>query len=142
MSKARTSDCILDKGLQVLVVDDSRTSCEIVVRILKNIGFNGVESCQNGAEALVRLRTLKFGALVTDLEMSPMSGLDLISCVRSDPMLHQIPVILMTAKYDQLSNMVRHKIVSGADIHILKPFTPAALLEKLQTHFAIDNVLE
>src|SRR6185312_16773359 len=129
MSKARTSDRILDKSLRILVVDDSRTSCEIVVRILKNIGFDSAESCQHGAEALVRLRTLKFGALVTDLEMSPMSGLDLISCVRSDPMLHQLPVILMTAKYDQLSSMVRHKVASGADIHILKPFTPSALLE-------------
>jgi CheY-like chemotaxis protein len=142
MSKARTSDRILDKSLRVLVVDDSRTSCEIVVRILKNIGFDSAESCQNGAEALVRLRTLKFGALVTDLEMSPMSGLDLISCVRSDPMLHQLPVILMTAKYDQLSNMVRHKVASGADIHILKPFTPSALLEKIQMRFAVDNFLE
>lgn len=142
MSKVRKSERILDKGLPVLVVDDSRTSCEIVVRILKKIGFNSSESCHDGTEALARLRTLKFGSVVTDLEMSPMSGLDLISCIRSDPMLHHLPAILMTAKYDQVSNMINNRIVSGADVHILKPFTPDALLEKINTHFAIDSVLE
>ena len=130
----------LDKGLPCLVVDDSHTSCEIVTRILKRIGFDQVDGCESGAEALNLLRTSQYGSVVTDLEMHPVSGLDLINCIRGDPNLEHIPIILMTARVDQASEMVRRGGIPRADIHILKPFTPDALLEKINAKFFAENV--
>ena len=139
METAR-SQRTLDKGLPCLVVDDSHTSCEIVSRILKKIGFAQVEGCESGAEALSRLRASQFGSVITDLEMHPVSGLDLINCIRGDQTLEHIPIILMTARVDQASEMVRRRGIPRADVHILKPFTSDALFEKLNAKFYAENV--
>ena len=139
MERGQRSERTLDKGLPCLVVDDSHTTSELVIRILRTIGFVQVSGCATGAEALALLRTSQYGSVVTDLEMSPMSGLDLISCIRNDQALAHIPIILMTARVDQVSTMVRQHKISKADIHILKPFTPKALLDKINAKFFVEN---
>jgi two-component system chemotaxis response regulator CheY len=125
----------LDLSLPALVVDDSSSVTSIVLKIVKNIGFQNVEAALNASAAMEKLRSSSYGLLVTDLEMAGMSGLDLIRCVRADQQLNQLPIVLMTARLQKVTEMVSKKELSGADIHILKPFTVESLRMKLEQRF-------
>jgi two-component system chemotaxis response regulator CheY len=125
--------------MPVLVVDDSRVNCEIVQKILRAIGFRETQSRLGAADALPELRSLRYGLLVTDLEMSPMSGVDLIKCIRSDKLISTLPVVLMTGNRSEASRMTLQQEVSDADIHILKPFTPDVFLKKLELKFDLQQ---
>lgn len=125
-------------NMPALVVDDSRVNCEIVAKIIKGVGFSEAKYCLSGAEALSELRTLRYGIVITDLEMTPMSGLDLINCIRNDQMIRTIPVVLMTGNEKEVARMVLQHEVSKADIHVLKPFTPDTLATKLSTKFSLE----
>jgi two-component system, chemotaxis family, chemotaxis protein CheY len=122
-------------------VDDSRVNCEIVARILRMIGFKDVDVCLSAADSLGSLRSLRYGVLVTDLEMSPMSGVDLIRCIRADKLINTLPVVLMTGNKAEAGRMALQGEISDADIHILKPFKPETLLEKLHWKFDLEQGL-
>jgi two-component system, chemotaxis family, chemotaxis protein CheY len=129
----------LSLDMPVLVVDDSRVTCELVMKILRAIGFRENQFRLGGAEALPELRSLRYGLLLTDLEMSPMSGVDLIKCIRSDKYISALPVVLMTGNRSEAARMTLQHVVSDADIHILKPFTPDTLIKKLESKFVVEQ---
>ena len=117
----------MDTWPAVLVVDDFRTMTEIIARLLKEIGVTEVDTVQDAEAALQRLRSKRYGLVLSDWEMQPMSGPELIATMRHDPMLSNIPVILVTAKSDRDSSWL-----SGGDGYIVKPFTRDALQEKMK----------
>ncbi len=115
----------------VLVVDDFHTMRKIIDRILREIGVTDVDCVNDGAAALERLRSKRYGLVLSDWEMQPMGGPELIANMRRDPTMSNIPVILVTAKTDRDASWL-----SGGDGYIVKPFTRDALRSKMEDVFS------
>ena len=111
----------------VLVVDDFRTMTEIMSRLLQQIGFTNVDRAHDGPSALAQLRSKNYGLVLSDWEMHPMDGPQLIKEMRLDPAISNIPVILVTARHNQ-----DHSWLAGGDGYIVKPFTAQSLREKIE----------
>jgi two-component system chemotaxis response regulator CheY len=114
--------------MKILVVDDFSTMRRIVRNLLKEIGYAEVEEAEDGAIAMQKLRSRKFQFVVSDINMPNMNGFELLRQVRADPMLKDIPVLLVTAeaKKEDIINAAQ----CGASGYIVKPFTKATLEEK------------
>ena len=79
-----------------LVVDDSMLIRHTVCRFLEERGFQ-VEAATNGLEALEMLATLEPDIIITDIQMPRMSGVELISALKSDPRTAQIPIVALSS---------------------------------------------
>ncbi len=113
----------------VLVVDDFKTTIKIVHTLLKQLGFQSMDEAASGEEALRKLRGGKFGLVISDWNMTPMTGIDLVRAMRADATLKSVPVIMITAEAKP-ENVATAKS-AGANGYILKPFNGPALKEKL-----------
>jgi two-component system chemotaxis response regulator CheY len=122
-----------DKSMNILVVDDYKTMLRIIRNLLKQIEYNNVEDATDGAEALAKLRSGNFGLVISDWNMEPMSGLQLLQEVRADNRLKHLPFIMVTAE-SKAENVVAAK-QAGVSNYIVKPFNAETLKEK------IDKVL-
>ena len=120
----------LDKTMNVLIVDDYKTMLRIIRNLLKQIDFNNVEEASDGAEALSKLRTGSFGLVISDWNMQPMTGLELLQEVRQDPRLKMLPFIMITAE-SKTENVVAAK-QAGVSNYIVKPFNAETLKEKIE----------
>ena len=113
--------------MSVLVVDNSRTMTKIMCNSLQQIGFTDIDRVHDGASALDHLRAKRYGLVLSDWEMQPMNGPQLIERMRNDLGISNIPVILVTAKHDQDQSWL-----AGGDGYIVKPFTAHSLREKIE----------
>src|ERR1700726_2917992 len=73
--------------MPVLVVDDYNTMVRIIRNLLKQLGFEDVDDAADGTTALARMRDRKYGLVISDWNMEPMTGYDLLPEVRADPNL-------------------------------------------------------
>ena len=119
----------VDKNMQVLVVDDYKTMIRIIKNLLKQLGFNNVEEATDGGSALQKLRDGSFGLVISDWNMEPMTGLQLLKEVRSDARLKEMPFIMVTAE-SKTENVIAAK-EAGVSNYIVKPFNAATLKAKL-----------
>ena len=119
----------MDKSTNVLIVDDYKTMLRIIRNLLKQIEFNNVEEASDGTEALTKLRAGKFGLVISDWNMEPMTGLDLLKEVRADARLKATPFIMITAE-SKTENVVAAK-QAGVSNYIVKPFNAETLREKI-----------
>jgi two-component system chemotaxis response regulator CheY len=126
----------LDRKLPALVVDDSRTMCGIMSRVLNQIGFATVDYATEGLDAILKLKSSRYGLLLTDLEMNPISGPDLIKLIWAEKEIPRIPAILTSSNRRSIAKEVSDSERSIADIYILKPFTAENLDRKLRETFA------
>ena len=113
----------------ILVVDDYKTMLRIIRNLLKQLGFDNVEDAQDGSAALQKLRDKTFGLVISDWNMEPMSGLQLLKEVRADVKLKDIPFIMITAE-SKSENVIAAK-EAGVNNYIVKPFNAATLKGKL-----------
>lgn len=120
----------MDKTINVLIVDDYRTMLRIIRNLLKQLDFNNVEEATDGAEALAKLRAGHFGLVISDWNMQPMTGLDLLREVRADARLKQMPFIMITAE-SKTENVIAAK-QAGVSNYIVKPFNAETLREKIE----------
>ena len=120
----------IDTSLDVLIVDDYKTMLRIIRNLLKQIGFENVEEASDGAEALAKLRARKFGLVISDWNMQPMTGLELLQEVRRDPKLKSLPFIMITAE-SKTENVVAAK-QAGVSNYIVKPFNAETLQGKIE----------
>lgn len=116
-------------SLKVLIVDDYKTMLRIIGNLLKQLGFHHVEEATDGTMALEKLRQGKFDLIISDWNMEPMSGLDLLKAVRSDITLKELPFIMVTAE-SKIENVVIAK-QAGVTNYIVKPFNAQTLKSKL-----------
>ena len=123
----------LDLSTPVLVVDDYKTMIRIVRNLLKQIGFNDIDDASDGTQALERLREKSYGLIISDWNMEPMTGYDLLKEVRADSSLKHIPFIMVTAEAKS-ENVVAAK-QAGVDNYIVKPFNAPTLKEKIESVF-------
>lgn len=126
---------VLDRRLPVLVVDDSRVMCEIMCRILKQAGFEATEYTTEAIDALVRMKSKVYGLLLTDLDMNPISGVELIRLIWTDNEIPPTPTILTSANRQNIARAVAESERGLADAYLLKPFTADVLDMKLKASF-------
>ena len=119
----------VDKNIPILIVDDYKTMLRIVRNLLKQIGFTNVEEASDGSAALQKLRDGNFRLVISDWNMEPMSGIQLLREVRQDHKLQKIPFIMVTAE-SKTENVVIAK-EAGVSNYIVKPFNAATLKSKL-----------
>jgi len=120
----------MDKNMNVLIVDDYKTMLRIIRNLLKQLEFDNVEEATDGAEALAKLRAGSFGLVISDWNMEPMTGLDLLKEVRADARLKHLPFIMITAE-SKTENVVAAK-QAGVSNYIVKPFNAETLREKIE----------
>ena len=120
----------VDKSMNVLIVDDYKTMLRIIRNLLKQIDFNNVEEAADGSEALAKLRAGQYGLVISDWNMQPMTGLQLLQEVRADARLKDTPFIMITAE-SKAENVVAAK-QAGVSNYIVKPFNAETLNEKIE----------
>ena len=121
----------VDKNMNILIVDDYKTMLRIIRNLLKQLGFDNVDEATDGSEALQKLRDKSYGLVISDWNMEPMTGLQLLREVRKDTKLKDTPFIMITAE-SKTDNVVAAK-EAGVNNYIVKPFNAATLKTKLVT---------
>ena len=119
----------VDKRTPILVVDDYKTMVRIVRNLLNQLGFQDVDEANDGATALAKLRARRFGLVISDWAMEPMTGLELLQQVRADPDLKTLPFIMITA--ENRKERVAKAEQAGANGYIVKPFTAETLNDRI-----------
>jgi len=114
----------------VLVVDDYNTMRRIVSNLLGQIGFHNIDEAEDGSSALRKLRQRSFGLVISDWNMKPMTGLELLKEVRADATLKATPFIMITAE-SKTENVVAAK-EAGVNNYIVKPFNADTLKKKIE----------
>lgn len=124
----------VDKKMPVLVVDDFPTMRKIIRNLLEQLGFNNMYEAENGADALRKMRDAggrgHFGLVISDWNMEPMTGLQLLKEVRADNTLKATPFIMVTAE-NKTENVIAAK-QAGVNNYIVKPFNAITLKQKIE----------
>ena len=121
----------VDTSMNVLVVDDYKTMVRIIGNLMKQIGFQNVDDALDGSTARHKLRAADFGLVISDWNMEPMTGLDLLREVRADGKLKHLPFIMVTAESKTENVIVAKK--AGVNNYIVKPFNADTLKSKLES---------
>ncbi len=123
----------MDKNMKILVVDDFSTMRRIVKNLLRDLGFTNTHEADDGSTAWPMLQSSDFDFVVTDWNMPGMTGIELLQKIRTDDRLKTIPVLMVTAeaKRDQIVAAAQ----AGVNGYVVKPFTAAALKEKIEKIF-------
>ena len=123
----------VDLSMPVLVVDDYKTMIRIIRNLLKQLGFEDVDDAADGSEALQKMRNRKYGLVISDWNMEPMTGYELLKEVRSDEGLARTPFIMVTAE-SKTENVIAAK-KAGVNNYIVKPFSAQTLKGKIDAVF-------
>jgi two-component system, chemotaxis family, chemotaxis protein CheY len=121
----------MNTSLPVLIVDDSPTMTRIISDLVRKVGFTEVDIAHDGHSALDQLRHKQYGLVLSDWEMQPMSGEELLNEMRQDKMIGKIPIIMVTATAGRGASRL-----AGAAAYLQKPFSEGDLKT------AIKRVLE
>ncbi len=120
----------VDMGMKVLIVDDYKTMLRIMRNLLKQLGFDNVEEAIDGTAAhAILTEDPNFGLIISDWNMEPMTGIELLRKVRSDDALKAIPFIMVTAE-SKSENVIAAK-EAGVSNYIVKPFNAETLKAKM-----------
>ena len=130
----------VDLSMPVLVVDDYATMIRIIRNLLRQLGFEDVDEASDGRAALAKLRQRKFGLVISDWNMEPMTGYELLQEVRADKNLFAMPFIMITAE-SKTDNVIAAK-KAGVNNYIVKPFNAATLKGKIDAVFEDVSVAE
>lgn len=125
----------LDLTMPILVVDDYKTMVRIIRNLLKQLGFNDVDDAADGAEALQKMRGREYGLVISDWNMDPMTGYELLKEVRTDESLRSTPFIMITAE-SKTENVIAAK-KAGVNNYIVKPFNAQTLKSKIDAVFGV-----
>ncbi len=123
----------VDMSMPVLVVDDYQTMIRIIKNLLKQLGFENVDEASDGKAALEKMQAAKFGLVISDWNMEPMTGYELLCEVRADDRLKGTPFIMVTAE-SKTENVIAAK-KAGVNNYIVKPFNAATLKSKIESVF-------
>lgn len=119
----------VDMNMNVLIVDDYKTMLRIVENLLKQLGFKNILQATDGTMALRMMRESNFGLVISDWNMEPMTGLQLLKEVRADAKLKSVPFIMVTAE-SKVENVAAAK-EAGVNNYIVKPFNAETLKTKI-----------
>jgi two-component system, chemotaxis family, chemotaxis protein CheY len=123
----------LDKTMNVLVVDDYKTMIRIVRGLLQQLGFSNIDDAADGEAALEKIRQKEYGLILSDWNMQPMTGYELLKAVRGQARTKEIPFVMVTAEVKTENVIAARK--AGVSNYIIKPFTLQVLKQKLTAVF-------
>jgi two-component system chemotaxis response regulator CheY len=119
----------VDKKAPVLVVDDYQTMVRIIRNLLKQLGFENVDEAADGREALEKMKKTQYGLVISDWNMEPMTGYELLREVRANEILKPTPFIMVTAE-SKTENVIAAR-QAGVNNYIIKPFNAQTLKAKI-----------
>lgn len=120
----------VNKNINILIVDDYTTMLRIIKNLLKQLGFNNVDEATDGTVALEKIKAKEYGLVISDWNMEPMTGLELLKQVRaSEAAFKNVPFIMVTAE-SKTENVVAAK-QAGVNNYIVKPFNAETLKTKI-----------
>ena len=120
---------MVDKSMNILVVDDYATMRRIIKNLLKQLGFSNIYEAADGQQALGVIAETNFGLIISDWNMEPMTGLELLKSVRADDKTKHMPFIMVTAE-SKTENVIAAK-QAGVNNYIVKPFNAETLKTKM-----------
>ncbi len=123
----------VDHSMPVLIVDDYKTMIRIIRNLLKQLGFANVDEAGDGSAALDMIRQKQYGLVMSDWNMEPMTGYELLREVRSDDRVSTTAFIMVTVK-SKTENVIAAK-KAGVNNYIVKPFNAATLKSKIDAVF-------
>ena len=121
----------VDMNMNILVVDDYNTMLRILKNLLKQLGFLNVKDALDGTQALNMLNSEKFDFIISDWNMEPMTGIELLREVRKTDKLKHLPFIMITAE-SKTENVIMAK-QEGVSNYIVKPFNAETLKGKMES---------
>ena len=119
----------VDPNMPILIVDDYKTMLRIIRNLLRQLNFTNIEEATDGSMALRKLREAPFSLVISDWNMEPMTGIQLLREVRADEKLKHIPFVMITAE-SKSENVIAAK-EAGVSNYIVKPFNAETLKGKL-----------
>ena len=123
----------LNPSMPVLVVEDYKTMVRIIRNLLRQLGFEDIDDASDGTAALKKMHDKRYGLVISDWHMEPMSGYDLLRHVRANPGIETTPFIMVTAESKTESVIAAKK--AGVNNYIVKPFTAQTLKAKIEEVF-------
>ena len=123
----------VDLSMPILVVDDYTTMIRIIRNLLRQLGFEDIDDACDGSLALAKMRDKRYGLVISDWNMEPMTGYEFLKQVRADPALAPVPFIMVTAE-SKTENVIAAK-QAGVSNYIVKPFNADTLKSKIEAVF-------
>lgn len=120
----------------ILLVDDDASIRETTADLLTFAGFH-VVTATGGLDAIERLNRQRVDLILSDIVMPRGDGYELLACVRSEPNLNSIPIVMLSAKADKSD--IRRGMVGGADDYLTKPFQPDELIAVIRNQLEKRN---
>lgn len=117
----------VDKTMDILIVDDYKTMLRIIRNLLKQLGFNNVDEATDGTEALEKIASKQYGLIISDWNMEPMTGIELLRKIRASN--NNTPFIMVTAE-NKTENVLAAR-EAGVNNYIVKPFNADTLKQKM-----------
>jgi two-component system, chemotaxis family, chemotaxis protein CheY len=114
-------------SMPILIVDDYNTMVRIVRNLLRQLGFSNIDEASDGAAALAKLRTKDYALVISEANMSPMTGAELLERVRGGERGRETPFLMLAD--DAAEAALARAGASGA---IVKPFTAQSLKATLE----------
>jgi len=119
----------VDPNIHVLVVDDFETMRRVIKNLLKQLDFQNVDEAESAEQALTMLRGKDYGLVISDWDMDPMTGLDLLQEVRANNQLKNLPFIMVSAGNQE--EKAKIAAAAGVSAFVAKPFSAEALKGKI-----------
>ena len=121
--------------MKILVADDSRVMRQIVIRTLRQAGYDDhdIVEAEDGADALAKVSSEKPDLVLSDWNMPNMTGIDLLKAIRAEASLKGLPVLMVTAENNR--DQIIAAAQAGVNGYIVKPFTAQTLKEKIEKIF-------
>jgi adenylate cyclase len=114
----------------ILVVDDDPVIQKLLAVNFEMEGYHVITG-SDGEEALALVAAERPGAVVLDVMMPKVDGIEVARRIKADPSTSSIPVLLLSAKAQ--AKDITEGLDAGADAYITKPFEPVELLERVAT---------
>ena len=120
----------VDMNMNILIVEDFKSMRRIINQLLKQLGFSNVDEAEDGSSALEKIKAKSYGLVISDWNMEPMSGLEMLKQIRaSEEAYKNVPVIMITAE-SKTENVIAAK-QAGVNNYIVKPFNAETLKTKM-----------
>ncbi len=117
----------VDKAMNILIVDDYKTMLRIIGNLLKQLGFNNIDEATDGGAALDKINSKEYGLVISDWNMEPMTGIELLRTIRGND--NNVPFIMVTAE-NKTENVLAAR-QAGVNNYIVKPFNADTLKQKI-----------
>jgi two-component system chemotaxis response regulator CheY len=111
-------DLDIDTKKPVLIVDDDVIILNLLLVILKKIGFRDIREAPDGQKALVKILSTIPGLVITDIDMPVMNGLQLVRQIRRKKVFDRVPIIALTV--NDTKQMVIKALKTGVDSYLIK----------------------